>query len=586
MFDASMIARNLFEMLIIIPFLNQPGVILGSSQEAFDNHLFKAEELLQRKKKAEARNELLLAQESIPEGARASEKANMMSAISELMSEAGYAADGRKLLAKAFPLLLGVECRDDGCRADVALSLNELSATAFQIGMKSEAREGFVSAMELAGKIGNQARRRETQVEVATDMTGCGLVEPVLELASACDDDSDRTFLYSRVVTAYAEKGEFRKAIELVPRLELPKGGFGSASTEVEELRVPVAWMDIAKAQTKRGLKKAALESFNNSVSTATPGLRDRARQLLEVAQEMRAAGYRKEARETLEKAIDAAKELGNRGERENLLEDISELRKKLGIKLEAGKLSEQAKGGSRRERFDSAMKRQTLIGFLLVCALAASMLIAAANSGLIASLINPDIAFILVFITPLLYAAGIYAVATQWFLKRFYAAAGLLLYVVVPLTLPLIMLILALGAYPSLLLSFIPGIVASGMLVPLAVLALLPPAVILAIKTFPDLEIDSTLLNIIFFVLMLAPFLGIAFLAGSNSADMLESARAASLLFLILPFAFNLYVAVDLLIKNSGMYTEMIMLIIPLVYLAFAVIGAVAGAVSFLVSG
>ncbi|MFH1394365.1 MAG: hypothetical protein ABII71_04560 [Candidatus Micrarchaeota archaeon] len=236
--------------------------------------------------------------------------------------------------------------------------------------------------------------------------------------------------------------------------------------------------------------------------------------------------------------------------------------------------------------------KQSKLVGFMLLCLMMLAMLTAAVSHRAILGLVSPDLAFMLVFAVCIIAGIKLFL-----FSRMNIAFANELVIIGVPLAMPVFIFVLMLAMSPSLA-AIIPVVLEKGMMPLLALLSILPTsAIVIAFlvnrivyyrkDNVPEgrrsaaLVITYTALAV--FALSL---LGEAFIVGANSMDMLEAAIGASLLFLIFPFALNLFIIGDLLISFNPSYSGMVILFLPVGYLLFALLGAILGAVSFLLFG
>jgi hypothetical protein len=285
-----------------------------------------------------------------------------------------------------------------------------------------------------------------------------------------------------------------------------------------------------------------------------------------------------------------------------NMWEDIQARQLEFGYKKEAARtarLIEEAKKepmayGYRKEPA-RGRQRSRMLDFGLV-ALIFLMYLVVSNASLVHSTISPDLALVLIFVVPFIYAALLAYIQTDLMLTILKGWGTILVLLVGPLLLPIVMLILMLGLSPSL-----TSIMAGMETVTATILALftLLPVAAMAIHTIinrivygqkdklSDAERGITraasLLDLIFVV---ASFAGIVFLVGSNSRDLMASVEATALLFLILPFASNLYVIGDVMINRNSSYPGIVIVFLPVLYLISAIIGAILGAIGFLVFG
>jgi tetratricopeptide (TPR) repeat protein len=485
--------------------------------------------------------------------------------------------------------------------------LSSIGGTASAYGLKKEAERCFNTALENVLKMGWPSNKDEILQSVLCNMASAGFKEKALEHAPECKDDRERFFIYSCIIIAYAKNGEFDKAIGLSPKLKLPDTMVNRMATDERIIgRTSLVWNTIAEEQAKRGLKEEAKKSFSKSVDTVldAESALSRTWDLIFAADKMCEAGFRKEANDAFEKAMEASKEDGNYVWMIGMWEDIQKRQEKFGYKREAAKTARmiteamknpKAYGYKEKKPIEEKVSSR-IVDFALIFALIIMMYLAVSNFSLINAYLSSDLAFVLIFIVPFIYAALLAYIQTDLILTILKGWGTILVLYVAPLFLPLLMLVLMLGLLPSL--SSIMADLDVGTVTLIALFTLLPIAIIAIDVSINRLiygqkaeisEQERNLLktvNLVALIAVLVSILGMLFLVGSNSSGLMESVKATALLFLILPFAINLYVIGDLMINRSSHYSGIMIIFLPVLYLVFAIIGALLGAVGFLILG
>ncbi|MFH1393317.1 MAG: hypothetical protein ABII71_02730 [Candidatus Micrarchaeota archaeon] len=554
---------------------------MAKKGEPYQKLYDEASDLLQRGKGKEAKKLFLKALEIFPKNRDMGEKAFIQCGIGEKLFEEGLKKDGRGLIKNAMALALSKDIK--GSKYELALTRSSMSATAARVGLKKEAKEGFKAALGLGIS--------EARKQIVCEMASAGFVEDALEEIPKLKNDFDRALVYSEIISAYAEQGKIGKALELMPKLNVPDTALNRlAGSDNDATIISQTWLKIAAAQAKKGKDADAKASFANATE-ATQRFKDpfnRTWDLVSIGEEMGKLGYRKEANGTFQKAIDASKEKGDLNWMLGVWKQIYKRQKEYGYTEESESTAEQIKDLSRNPKAHGtkvATSGETGVrvsGILVVIIFGFLMWLVAMNTGLIQEYVSTDLAFILAFVLPLVLFGWTYFIQTDMPMRILRGLVAIILFFVTPPKLALLMFIVMLGLAPSastLALTF----EGADMLIMLAVLPVVTIAAYILINRVVG---GAGIANAFAPILLIASFIGMAFMVGSSSPDIVTAAKAASLFFLVLPFAANLFVVGDLMINMSPKYSGAIIAYLPVFYIVFALLGAILGAGNFLIFG
>jgi len=224
------------------------------------------------------------------------------------------------------------------------------------------------------------------------------------------------------------------------------------------------------------------------------------------------------------------------------------------------------------------------IVTFLILVVAAIFSFVAIDNSAAITTLLPVDVAFILLFIFPvLLFAVDLFEVAPMMRNPDLSEPDADIIESSFIGFCFLVMFVLMVGISREFFSSALPGILAGGMVPLLLFLVLLSFAAGIASfkQSMQAVRTEGRLSSRPIKVLILISFLAIAYLVGSNSGDLFSSVKATVLVFLLYPSAISILALVIRLFRSSTGDYEREAFWLPLAYLIFAAIGAVLGGAS-----
>lgn len=138
---------------------------------------------------------------------------------------------------------------------------------------------------------------------------------------------------------------------------------------------------------------------------------------------------------------------------------------------------------------------------------------------------------------------------------------------------------------------SLIAGISSQGLIFLIPLAYLLIPAFFILIYVFEKVRLEKMLAGTPFFIILALPPLILCLLVGFNSPDLMSAALGTALLYMVFPKALILYffsLSILTVLKGEAKHTgnfPIMAFFLPFLYPAFAIAGAILGAVAFFIA-